>query len=83
MSRGHSAEEEQVNSLLEAEALLLYETGDDILNVDTTVIELSVAVVRHTLSGIEHFYGADIGEAGYNAVSVNISETTFNVVLCV
>ena len=78
---GHSSEEEEVNGLLVAEALLLDEALDYVLDVDAAVVELAVAVIGHTVAHIEHLYRAYIGKTGDNAVAVYITEPALDVVL--
>ena len=83
------AAEERVDQLnaqiekLKAEALCLDKAVNDILDVDTAVVELSVAVIRHSVAHIKDFNGAYIGKTCNNAVAVDIAQTSFNVVLCI
>ena len=81
--RGQGAEEQQIGSLLKAEAAFAHEAPHQVLHVDTAVDEL--AVLGHPLTVLDIVAGdvADLGNAGHNAGAVGVAQAPLDVVLLV
>ena len=74
-------EEEEVYGFFEAEAVVLSETGDEVADVDSAVEEFAFAGDFGAVwGGFFGFDAGDFGEAGDDAVAVDVSEAAHDVV---
>ena len=80
---GQLAEEQEVNNLLKAEAVVSADAVDDIVDVVAAVIQL--AVTGNQLS-VYHFVlldGGNVGQTRQNALAVDVAQTALDVELAV
>ena len=80
---GQLAEEQEVNNLLKAEAVVLADAGNDVIDVVAAVIQL--AVTGNQLS-VYHFVlldGGNVGQTRQNALAVDVAQTALDVELAV
>ena len=80
---GHFAEQQQVDNLLKAEAVVLHNAVDDIVDIEAAIGEHAVTGHQLTVHQLVLLDGGDVCQTRQNTLTVNIAQTALHVVFAV